>query len=117
MKKISFGKISLSAAGPSKDPDVTKVNDTPEAAGSPKGFGSFGRKEPTASEPIVVEEESKMNEENDEMARVMGFGSFGGKKAKQFDINTVLKDTLETAVERNKDNIGKCQCASLSCNN
>jgi len=37
----------------------------------------------------------------------MGFDSFGGKKAKQFDLNAVLKDTLQTAVERNKDNIEK----------
>ena len=103
MKKISFGKISFSAAGSSKDGG--KNNGTSQDAGALQGFGSFGRKE--ANTLKDTEDVTKIDTEDDEMARIMGFGSFGGKKAKQFDINAVLKDTLETAVERNKDNIGE----------
>ena len=109
MKKISFGKISFSAAGSSKNGDK---NDTSQNAGALQGFGSFGRKEVHTLKD--AEDVMKIDTEDDEMARVMGFGSFGGKKAKQFDINAVLKDTLETAVERNKDNIGEHHFLSFS---
>ena len=104
MKKISFGKISFATAGPSKESNADQTNEKSDND-TAQGFGSFGKKDLNDAKPLV--EETKMNEEYDEMARVMGFGSFGGKKAKQFDINSVLKDTLETAVQRNKDNIGK----------
>ena len=108
MKKISFGKIQFNSAGPSfsKEPDANKECDEYEDAKTSQGFGSFGRMEGSGSKE-AENEDAKVNEENDEMARVMGFGSFGGKKAKQFDINSLLKDTLDTAVERNKDNIGE----------
>ncbi|XP_043189509.1 WD repeat-containing protein 70-like isoform X4 [Amphibalanus amphitrite] len=107
MKKISFGKISFASAGTSKKDSNTadQKSNNSEDAEAPQGFGSFGKKD--VADDKVKGDEQSMDEESNEMAKVMGFGSFGGKKAKQFDINTVLKDTLETAVQRNKDNIEK----------
>lgn len=107
MKKISFGKISFGQAKTS-NPQFESGNETDTAFA---GFGSFGKKPETSKSsdaPPAASEEPKELNEDDEMARVMGFGSFGGKKAKKFDLDSVLKSSLQTAVERNKDGIGKC---------
>lgn len=37
---------------------------------------------------------------------MMGFSGFG-KKAKEFDIDTLVEETRKSAIDRNKTNIGK----------
>lgn len=43
---------------------------------------------------------------SDEIAAMMGFSGFG-KKAKEFDIDTLVEETQKSAIDRNKTNIGK----------
>lgn len=97
--KISFGKIGLSLGKP-KEPEQSSPEEPSnkeeknEASG---GFGSFGKFQ-------HQKEQEKPNE--DEMAAMMGFSGFG-KKAKEFDIDTLVEETRKSAIDRNKTNIEK----------
>lgn len=88
MKKISFGKISLSTAKP-------ESSSSEPADASTSGFGIFGKKQesrkPTAIQEIRPEDE----EETLALERTMGIKDFG-KKAKSFDVQEMMENITKT---------------------
>lgn len=79
--KITFGKINL----------ATSSSQKPETS-APTGFGKFSAGD---LEGAIDNEVGKVDEAKT-ISEVMGFGGFGKKKAKQFDLQEILQQVVET---------------------
>ncbi|KAG7157714.1 WD repeat-containing protein 70-like [Homarus americanus] len=112
--KILFGKIGLNLASttttavpsppPAREDDegstaTDTTTDTTADTTVVTGFGVFGKMQP------------EKNKEDDEMATTMGFSGFG-KKARDFDIDKLVVETRETAIDKNRENIEKLKLQS-----
>ncbi|CAG9792878.1 unnamed protein product [Diatraea saccharalis] len=98
-KPISFGKITL---------NFEKAS-TNEQTSSPEGFGTFGR--------TPIQEQREIEEiaddlENQHVQQVMGIKNFG-KKAKNFDLEAMVKEAKRNAEEANKKKLE--EAAKTSC--
>lgn len=79
--KITFGKINLASSSSLKQDTAV-----------PSGFGKFS----TAELEGVIDNEVGKPDEAKTISDVMGFGGFGKKKAKQFDLQEILQQVVET---------------------
>ncbi|CAG0881676.1 unnamed protein product [Cyprideis torosa] len=99
-KTFSFGKISLPSTEDASATIAQNPNDDVGEFGKFSGGKQLGR----------TEEVPQQTEEEDEVAAIMGFSSFSSssiKKAKNFDLEAELKESLAIASERREKKMNK----------